>query len=567
MELSVIAVGGVVSVVTVALFSRRLGIAAPLLLVLAGAAIGTLPRVSATEIQPEWILGGILPPLLYSAAINMPTTDFRRNLKPITGLAVLLVVVSTGVAGVLFHLLLPEIGWPAAFALAAVLSPTDAVAATAVGRRLGLPSRLLAILEGEGLVNDATALVLLRSAVAAMGAGITAGGVIGDFALAVVGAVAVGVVIGLVNVRIRRKLADPVLSTAISFVVPFLAYIPAEDFGFSGILAVVVTGLVTNDLAVRYLRAEDRITEETNWKTIAFLMEGFIFLLMGISLEDVVTDAGDKGFSLDQAVLYGLAAAALLILVRVIFVVPMVAMIKRDDQRAADSKPRVEVWKERLENEELPERLMRRGTERIEKRIASVSADIEFRMRESLGWRSGAVLAWSGMRGAVTVAAAQTLPLDTPYRAELILIAYVGAAVMLLLQGSTLPWVIRKLNVEGDSAAVTREQYAALIGEMSEAGSEALENVPGKGELDPGLLDRVRRDSLIRTQEEPITREGFDERREGYIRLRLIVLEAERERMLHHRSVGTYSAEVIDHAQRMLDLEEARLQQLSDQDD
>src|SRR5690606_7169051 len=128
-----------------------------------------------------------------------------------------------------------------------------------------------------------------------------------------------------------------------------------------------VTGLVTNDLAVRYLRAEDRITEETNWKTFAFLMEGFIFLLMGISLEDVVTDAGDKGFSLDQAVLYGLAAAVLLILVRVIFVVPMVAMIKRDDQRAADSKPRVEDWKERLENEELPERLMRRGTERIEK--------------------------------------------------------------------------------------------------------------------------------------------------------------------------------------------------------
>ena len=141
MELSLVAVGGVVSVVAVALLSRRVGIAAPLLLVLAGAVIGALPRVSATDIEPQWILGGVLPPLLYSAAINMPTTDFRRNLKPITGLAVLLVVVSTGIAGVLFHTLMPEIGWPAAFALAAVLSPTDAVAATAVGRRLVSPGR------------------------------------------------------------------------------------------------------------------------------------------------------------------------------------------------------------------------------------------------------------------------------------------------------------------------------------------------------------------------------------------------------------------------------------------
>jgi len=564
-ELSVIAVGGVVSIVAVALFSQRLGVASPLLLVLAGAAIGALPRVSATDIQPEWILGGVLPPLLYSAAINMPTTDFRRNLKPITGLAVLLVAVSTGVAGILFHALLPQIGWPAAFALAAVLSPTDAVAATAVGRRLGLPSRLLAILEGEGLVNDATALVLLRSAVAAMGAGVTAGGVIGDFALAVVGAVAIGLVVGIVNVKIRQRISDPVMNTAISFVVPFIAYIPAEDFGFSGILAVVVCGLVTSDLAARYLRAEDRIAEETNWLTLAFLMEGFIFLLMGISLEDVLTYAGDKGFSIEQAFLYGAIAAVLLIVVRVIFVVPLVAMIKRDDQRAADAKPRVDDFKEKLEHDELPDDVLRHGTERVEHRIAAVSADIEFRIRESLGWRAGAVLAWSGMRGAVTVAAALTLPVDTPYRAELVLIAYVGAAIMLLLQGSTLPWVIGKLKVEGDDPEQMREQYGDMIRELSEAGTAELDRLASERNLSPAMIDRVKRDSLIRDESEKPPDDDLDRNPRQYVELRLAVLQAERERMLHHRRVGTYSAEVIDRTQRILDLEEARLQQVSDQ--
>jgi CPA1 family monovalent cation:H+ antiporter len=555
----------VVSIVAVALFSQRLGVASPLLLVLAGAAIGALPRVSATDIQPEWILGGVLPPLLYSAAINMPTTDFRRNLKPITGLAVLLVAVSTGVAGILFHALLPQIGWPAAFALAAVLSPTDAVAATAVGRRLGLPSRLLAILEGEGLVNDATALVLLRSAVAAMGAGVTAGGVIGDFALAVVGAVAIGLVVGIVNVKIRQRISDPVMNTAISFVVPFIAYIPAEDFGFSGILAVVVCGLVTSDLAARYLRAEDRIAEETNWLTLAFLMEGFIFLLMGISLEDVLTYAGDKGFSIEQAFLYGAIAAVLLIVVRVIFVVPLVAMIKRDDQRAADAKPRVDDFKEKLEHDELPDDVLRHGTERVEHRIAAVSADIEFRIRESLGWRAGAVLAWSGMRGAVTVAAALTLPVDTPYRAELVLIAYVGAAIMLLLQGSTLPWVIGKLKVEGDDPEQMREQYGDMIRELSEAGTAELDRLASERNLSPAMIDRVKRDSLIRDESEKPPDDDLDRNPRQYVELRLAVLQAERERMLHHRRVGTYSAEVIDRTQRILDLEEARLQQVSDQ--
>ncbi len=566
MELSVIAVGGVMSVVLVSLFSQRLGVAAPLMLVLAGALIGLFPKVSATSIQPEWILGGILPPLLYAAAVNMPTTDFRRNLKPITGLAVLLVVISTGILGVLFHTLMPQIGWPAAFALAAVLSPTDAVAATAVGRRLGLPSRLLAILEGEGLVNDATALVLLRSAVAAMGAGVTAGGVLGDFVLAVVGAVGIGLIVGFVNVRVRRRIGDPVLNTAISFVVPFLAYVPAEDFGFSGILAVVVAGLVTSDLAARYLKADDRITEENNWKTFAFLMEGFIFLLMGISLEDVLSAAGSRGFDIGQAIFYGVIAALFLVLVRVVFVVPLFAMIKRGDRLAADSKPNVDDYKSSLSSDRIPDSLAARRARFLDAKVAKVSADIDFRMRESLGWRSAGVLAWSGMRGAVTVAAAQTLPLETPYRAELVLIAYVGAALTLLFQGSTLPWVIRKLNVEGDDTEELRRQRLEMVDELSEAARSELEMIAASEQFDPDVIERVKNDSLAGRQERFNQYQDPDHTRREYIQLRLIILEAERKRMLEHLRVGTYSAEVIEATQKLLDLEEARLQEISGQD-
>jgi len=565
-ELSVVAVGGVISVVAVALFSRRLGIAAPLLLVLAGVAIGTLPRVSATDIEPQWILGGVLPPLLYSAAINMPATDFRRNLKPITGLAVILVLASTAVAGLLFHSLIPEIGWPAAFALAAVLSPTDAVAATAVGRRLGLPSRLLVILEGEGLVNDATALVLLRTAVAAMGATVTAGGMIGDFALAVAGAILVGTVVGVVNVRVRRWINDPVMNTAISFVVPFLAYIPAEDFGFSGVLAVVVAGLVTGNLAARHLKAEDRIAEETNWRTLAFLMEGLIFLLMGISLEDVLAYAGDKGFSIEQAILYGLLAAVLLIALRFLFVVPLVALIRKDDERAAEALPRVKSWKEHLGHDGLSRQVGPHRFRRLERRVARASADIDFRLRESLGWRSGAVLAWSGMRGAVTVAAAQTLPLDTPYRAELVLIAYVGAAAMLLIQGSTLPWVIGRLNVEPDSPAELEKQSRALIKEIFEAGNQELDRLAAERTMDPAIVERVRKDTLLQVPHGR-TQPALDQARSTYVELRLLVISAERDRLLHHQSIGTFPAAVTESMTRMLDLEEARLEQISDTHD
>ncbi|MBO1332996.1 sodium:proton antiporter [Streptomyces sp. VRA16 Mangrove soil] len=582
MEVTLIAVVGVASIVAVAAFSQRLGLAAPLSLVVVGIALSFVPGVPVVELEPEWVLAGVLPPLLYSSAVNMPAQDFRRDIKAIGGLAVLLVAVSTLGAGWFVHLLMPDIGWPAAFALGAVVSPTDAVAATSVGRKLGLPSRLLTLLEGEGLVNDASALVLLRSAVAALAGAVSLWGVAWQFVFSVVVAVAVGVVVGLVNVRVRALLDDTVLNTAISFVVPFVAYVPAEEFDASGVLAVVVTGLVTGHLSPRLLRAQDRIGEAMNWRTLAFLLESTIFLLMGLGLKTLLDEAHthDNGLGAGRVVLYGLALTGLVIVVRMVFVVPLVAMVRRDERRAAAAKPLIERMQERLEAAfDGDDRFTPRKRAHIERRVHRVGADIDFRLTETLGWRGGVVLAWSGMRGAITVAAAQTLPEDTPYRAQLVLIAFVVAVTTLLLQGLSLPAVIRTVKIPGDDPQRLRDEYGRLITEMSEAASDALDEATAGGAVDPSIVDRVRRDSLMRTRDEQKDGEGADaadgdgpapdpagtdEMRASYMRLRLAVVAAEREALLDARTHGAYSSRALSGVQSVLDLEEARLQQLGD---
>ncbi|MGO3886171.1 MAG: cation:proton antiporter domain-containing protein, partial [Mycetocola sp.] len=233
-EMAVLAVAALLIIVAVSYVAPKIGVAAPILLVLVGVACSYIPGAPELEIEPDWILMIVLPPILYSAAVNVPIADFRRNMKAITGLSVGLVIVSAGVIGLLLWWLLPDLSLPAAIALGAVVSPPDAVAATSIGKRLGLPPRLVTVLEGEGLVNDATALVLLRSAIAATAGAVSFWGVIGDFAYAVLVAIAVGVVVGAVTVWVRSKLDDPVLTTAISFGVPFLAFFPAEELNASG---------------------------------------------------------------------------------------------------------------------------------------------------------------------------------------------------------------------------------------------------------------------------------------------------------------------------------------------
>ncbi|MGX6448464.1 cation:proton antiporter [Patulibacter sp. S7RM1-6] len=562
MEFTLIAVVGVASLVAVARFSERIGLASPLLLVLVGAVLSFVPGVPTIEVEPEWVLAGVLPPLLYSAAVNMPATDFRRNFKAIAGLAGVLVVVTTVAVAVLIHALLPEIGWPTAFALGAVVSPTDAVAATSIGRRLGLPSRLLAILEGEGLVNDASALVLLRSAIAATGASVSVWHVAGDFVVAVVLATAIGLAVGLASVHVRSRLNDAVLNAAISFVVPFVAYLPAEELGASGVLAVVVTGLATGRLAPGMLRAEDRLSEETNWRTVAFLLEGAIFLLMGLGLEELVREVGDEGRDVGQALAYGLLVAAAMIALRVLFVVPLVASLRKDEERAARMAPELDD-RHRMILETAPaERLTPRRLAMIDRRFRVVRADLDFLVANGMGGRGGVVLAWSGMRGAITVAAAQTLPEDTPYRAELLLIAFVGAAATLLLQGSTLPALIRRARIEPDDPERLRAEYGGLLRELGAAGERVLRDEGAAAGA--AVVARVRQDSLILDADAPPD-DAPDEDHAAYVRLRLAIIAAERDRLNAARSDAAFGSAVLDRAQRLLDVEELRLRQIGDE--
>jgi NhaP-type Na+/H+ or K+/H+ antiporter len=565
----VIVIGAVVAIVAVAAVSDLIAVAAPLSLVAVGIALSFLPGLPKIEVDPEWILAGALPPLLYATAVRMPAHDFRRDFKAIAGLAVLLVVLTTVCSGLLFNTLLPGLGLASALALGAIISPTDAVAATSVGKRLGLPSRLMTILEGEGLVNDASSLVLLSSAVAATTVTVHLWKVGLDFVYAVVVAVAIGLVVGYLNVRVRSLLKDPVLGTAVSFVVPFLAWAPATELGASGVLAAVVAGLVTGHQGPGVLAARDRLAETVNWETVGFLLESGIFLLMGLELKTLLDQDAAAGLSAAQAVWIGLAAAAVAVVLRMMFVAPLVGVLRRDAARAVSARPELEKMQSRVADPELLGRFSARRVEHIGQRITRLLADVDFLVAEGFGWRGGVVLAWSGMRGVVTVAAAQSLPDDTPYRPQLVLIAFVVAATTLLVQGLTLPRVIRALKISGDDATADRAEYRELITDLTETARAVLYDpdlcLPDGSPYPAAVLDRARQDALVPPAVPDAEGDADDSNpREQYRQLMLQLLAAERAQLLAARSAGTYTSRTLTRAQRAMDLLEATLQQIPD---
>ncbi|SMH49589.1 sodium/proton antiporter, CPA1 family [Rathayibacter oskolensis] len=565
MELGIAAIVAVSVLVAVAVFARRLGVAAPIALVLAGVGLSFLPGVPEVVVPHEWVLDGVLPPLLYAAAISTPFIDFRRNLATITGLSVVLVLISAAGAGALLFLLLPDLGLPLAIAVGAIISPPDAVAATSVGRRLGLPPRLLTLLEGEGLINDATALVLLRSALAAAaGTLATPWAAVGDFLSAVAVAVAVGLVASIVTVFVRSRLEDPVLNTVISFIVPFVAFIPAESLGASGVLAVVVAGLHTGHASSRAFTAQSRVNDRINWRTVQFLLENGVFLLIGLEIRGLIEDADSAALSVPAAVGIGLIATVGLVVVRFAWVGP-VLLGERWQTRRAERRARQQ--KELLESTggvRLPREKRRKARERYQLR----RADYRHFSRNDLGWRGGLVLGWSGMRGVVTLAAAQSLPEDIPYRPQLVLIAFTVAVTTLLVQGGTLPLLIRVTGIRGVDVPEDQRELAGLLDEITEKGLSVLERpgdvVEGVEEVDPDVLERVRQSSFLRSEAaweraRGARRDVADTPHRLYRALRLAVVSAEREALLDARSRRAYPQRILAQAQSMLDLEETRL--------
>ncbi len=415
-------------------------------------------------------------------------------------------------------------------------------------------------LVGESRLIDASALVLLRSAVAATAASVSVWGVAADFVWAVVCAVVIGLVVGRLNLVVRRRIHEAPLNTAISFVVPFVAYVPAEHFGASGLVAAVTAGLVTGVGAPKYLRPQDRLYERANWRTIELLLEGGVFLLMGLELYGVLEDVQDAHGSPVFALLVGLAAGAIILAIRSAYVLPILLSARRKRRNAREHRQRVEDLQQRLDRGEVDtfrERHVRR-------RIGRAMADMDYLMAVPLGWREGVVLVWAGMRGVVTLAAAQSLPVDSPERSTLILVAFVVAAGTLLVQGGTLPWVVRALGLAQDEGGGSDPDLVELQFEMSRAAAKLLDSSElraGDGTpYDAEVVERARR-ALLHAQSDDAEEIAESRRIRDQVReLRLRTIEVEREALLRARALGSYSSAALSEALAILDADQITLE-------
>ncbi|NLP85064.1 sodium:proton antiporter [Microbacterium sp. CFH 90308] len=607
MEALVVIIVAVVVIALATAIAPKLGIAGPLVLLLIGAAVSLLPFVEVPEIDPEWILVGVLPPLLYSAAVALPAIEFRRDFGPIAGLSFLLVILSSVALAGFFLLVIPGIHPAIAVALGAILSPTDAVA-TSIVKRLGVSRRVVTMLEGESLLNDATALVLLRTMIAAAAVG-TAGlaadedlglGFLPAFGRGVLVAVVIGAIVGYLNLRLRALIGHSAANTAVGFVVPFVAYLPTEELGGSGLVAAVVAGIVTGQGAARWFTPEQRMSDEHNWRTVELVLEGAVFLVMGLELNAIVAENIEGHNGLGTGIGIAAGALALVLAVRAAYVSVLVwlqsrrargrqrerleAIGARIDAMAAGEDPppirgagatagptasrharRLARRRQRLE--ERARRAPDPDDPRAQRRLASMRhrvgralGDLNYYQASPLGWKHGTIIVWAGMRGVVTLAAAQTLPReDTPDRALLVFIAFAVAAGSLMLQGFTLPWLVRLLHLQrtGDDH-LDRAEQSALDDELRGAAVAAL-SAPSLrrrdgSEFSSELLERVGT-RLTDPPDDETTASARD-----LLELRLAMIEAMRERLNALTSGGQFSTPALRHALAELDADQLSLE-------
>jgi Na+/H+ antiporter len=504
-------------VIAVAALCRRFDLPAPIILVVLGAAGSFLPFVPEVHLTSEVVLVGLLPPLLYGAALQTSLVDFNANRRAILLLSIGLVAFTTVGVAVVAYYVIPGVTWPAAFALGAVVAPPDAVSATAIARRIGIPRRIVTILEGESLLNDATALVAFRTAIA-VGATVSVLQVGRDFLLAAVGGVAVGLLMYFLVGRLRRRITDPVIDTSVSLVTPFVAYVAAETVHGSGVLAVVIAGLLLGHKAPILQTATSRIAERLNWRTIEFLLENTVFLLIGLQARWILRDVAASGVPVSDVVKLCVSTFLAVVVLRLVWVFPARYL------------------------------LVRPGRDKETGRHPS--------------WQYTAVLGWAGMRGVVTLAAAFAIPESFDYRETLILTALVVAAGTLTVQGSTLPILVRWLKLTAPDPREDALARAALFEKASAAGLEMLDL--HSREDDPfntieALRQRAEQRNTAAWERLGSTHPEDETPSEAYARLRLEMLQAERQKVLHVRSTGTIPHEVVEDVLAALDIEESML--------
>jgi monovalent cation/hydrogen antiporter len=511
------------AVAAIVFLARKIDVPYPVVLVLAGLGLSFIPRLPEVKLNPDIVFYFFLPPLIYPAALFTSWRDFRRNLRPILFLAIGLVLFTMGTVASLAHWLVPSLPWAAAFALGAIVSPPDAVAATSIIRRLSVPHRIGAILEGESLVNDATALVALQFAIAAVTTGSFS---IGTASLRFIwvagGGIAFGLLLGLVIRWVHSHLDDPPVQITISLLTPFAAYLPAERLHLSGILATAAVGVYLGWQSP-LLRARYRLQAFAFWEMVAFLLNGFVFITIGLQLPQILLAI--RGDSLGTLINEALLISGAVVLVRIAWVFP-VAYLPRllsKKSRARDPVP---------------------------------------------SWRQVALVAWAGMRGVISLAAAFALPFILPSgrafpgRDYILFLTFCVILVTLVFQGLTLPLVVRKLGLKDDGSTDEEERRARLA--ANKAALEQIGSVAAKEDFRADVVERLRAEYDDRIVQLELCAQNPDDcsgriATPEYARLQQLALNVERRTIITLRNQRVINDIALRRIQRDLDLAEARL--------
>jgi monovalent cation/hydrogen antiporter len=518
-------VGMLLAVAALALVARRLHIPYPILFVVSGLLLALVPEVPRINLNPELVFLFFLPPLIYPAALFTPWRDFRANLRPISMLAIgLVLITAVAIAFLAQHFM--NLPLAAGFVLGAIVSPPDAIAASAIAERLRVPRRIVTVLEGESLVNDATALVAYRFAITAVVTGtfsLSHAGV--KFLIVCAGGIALGLAVGWLAAWFHKRVQDPPIEITVSLLTPFAAYLPAERLGISGVLSVVTAGLYLGWRLPEITDFQTRLDARPVWDTVEFILNGLVFILIGLQLPAVLQAASTDHLPKNQLILYALIISLAVIVVRILWVFPATY---------------------------LPRLLFK-----------------SLRVRDPYpSWRHVTIVAWTGMRGVLSLAAALALPFKKadgspfPGRDLILFLSFVIILATLVVQGLSLPLLIRWLGVEDDDSLEHEEREARLA-----ANQAALDRLKEIAENDPAKADalkRLRIEYEDRIRQLEATEGNRTDRRlrlfsAEYERLSREGLKQERDTILQLRNKDVINDEVLRRIQQDIDLAEARL--------
>jgi Na+/H+ antiporter len=498
----------------------------PIPLVLGGLVLGLLPGIPSIQLDPNLVLLVFLPPLLYSSAFFADLRALREDARVISLSAVGLVLATAAVVAVIAHEVI-GLSWAMSFALGAIVSPTDPAAATAIMRRVGAPRRMVNILEGESLFNDATALVTYKVAVAAaVGESVSAGHTVVQFLVDAGGGIAIGLAVGWVIAAVRKRVTDLNTELTISLFSAYGAFVPADLLGLSGVLAAVVCGVYLGFRAPEIASPESRMQADALWSILTFLLNAALFILIGLQLPVIVD--GLSGLTTSQVIGYSAAVCGAVIAVRFAWNFIVTFLIRAIDRR--------------------PSQVARRAT-----------------------WRTRVIGSWSGMRGAVSLAAALALPLTThageplPGRELIQFITFSLILVTVLLQGLTLPWLIRRLGVVEDGTEEENEETRARL-VIARAALERIDELEQEDWTRDGTIERTRRLYEFRQRRFKIRagkiedEDGLEEGSQAYQRMMHEIYGAQRQALVGLRNNREISTDVMRRVEHELDLEESRLE-------